>query len=36
MELGEYEEAIVKFKKAIEIELKGWFTFETYRKMAIC
>ena len=36
MVLGEYENAITKFEKAINIEPKGWFTFQTYLKMGTC
>ena len=36
MILGEYEQALTKFEKAIELEPKGWFAFQTYLKMGTC
>ena len=32
----DYEEAIVKFQKAVELEPNGYFTQESYIKMAEC
>ena len=36
MLLGEYEKAINKFERAIKLEPKGWFAYQTYLKMGTC
>jgi len=36
MLFGEYEKAITKFERALKIEPKGWFAFQTYLKMGNC
>jgi len=36
MLLGEYETAIPKFERALKLEPKGWFAFQTYLKMGNC
>ena len=36
MLLGEYEKAIIKFERALKIDKKGWFAFQTYLKMGTC
>jgi tetratricopeptide (TPR) repeat protein/DNA-binding HxlR family transcriptional regulator len=36
MILGEYEQAITKFERAIKLEPKGWFAYQTYLKMGTC
>ena len=36
MLFDEYEKAIAKFERAIKLEPKGWFAFQTYLKMGNC
>ena len=36
MLFSEYEEALKKFERAIKLEPKGWFIFQTYLKMGAC
>ncbi|MBY8988447.1 MAG: hypothetical protein KGD61_08330, partial [Candidatus Lokiarchaeota archaeon] len=36
MLFGEYEKAIINFERAIKLEPKGWFAFQTYLKMGNC
>ena len=36
MLFGECEKAITKFERAIKLEPKGWFAFQTYLKMGNC
>ena len=36
MMLGDYEKAVEKFKKAIELEPEGWFLYETLIKLGRC
>ncbi|MHA1987408.1 MAG: hypothetical protein ACW98D_12280 [Promethearchaeota archaeon] len=36
LDFGKYEEAIVKFEKAIELDPTGWYLASTYMKMGRC
>ena len=36
MLFGDYEKAITKFERALKLEPKGWFAFQTYLKMGNC
>jgi tetratricopeptide (TPR) repeat protein len=36
LEFGHYDDAIIEFKKALDIEPGGWFAIHTYTKLGVC